>query len=396
MSGARTLCLFLVAGLCVGCGERSESAPVDEGMFELLEGRGAAATDDYASGDIVINEVRASGVDWVELTNISDDAVDVSGYRVTLADAQGAPDMAMALEIEQGDAAFVEPGGHLFIYAAGPAATSGWKSTCGSGTSSRVKCPHASWTLDEDTGFVVFVLEPQGEVVVQLTYPPGLTPADRAWGRIPDGTGAFAVTMPTPSYHNAPDLLQWEMPAPLESESPIVLNEATPSPSSGSDWVELYNRSEVEVDVTGWVLRDDNDDNFAVLPLGSILASGGFLIVQKDAGLGQAGFDFGLSKDDAARLYAPSGHLVDTLDWHSGEAPTSRSFGRYPDGMGVPEELSLATKGEANAIPSSALPPVEEAEVLDADLGDADAQSSTDAPDIGPFDAFDEAHGSAE
>ena len=60
--------------------------------------------------------------------------------------------------------------------------------------------------------------------------------------------------------------------------------------------------------------------------------------------------------------------------------------------MGVPEELSLAPKGEANAIPSSALPPVEEAEVLE----DADAQSSTDAPDIGPFDAFDEARGSAD
>ena len=38
----------------------------------------------------------------------------------------------------------------------------------------------------------------------------------------------------------------------------IILDEFNES----ADWIELYNSSDTEVDLTGWFLSDDSDDNF--------------------------------------------------------------------------------------------------------------------------------------
>src|SRR5574338_238667 len=46
--------------------------------------------------------------------------------------------------------------------------------------------------------------------------------------------------------------------------SHVVINEVFPSPSSGSEWVELYNPTASSVDLTGWSINDDDGHSTAV------------------------------------------------------------------------------------------------------------------------------------
>jgi len=64
----------------------------------------------------------------------------------------------------------------------------------------------------------------------------------------------------------------------------LVINEilyrGKPNPAeSTQEWIELYNRGAVAVDLTGWTLRDAVD--FA-LPSGTVIAPDGYLVVAKD------------------------------------------------------------------------------------------------------------------
>jgi hypothetical protein len=92
-------------------------------------------------------------------------------------------------------------------------------------------------------------------------------------GRWPDGAGEFyRLTTPTPGAPNTNILL-----------SDVVINELMYDPISGNDdgqYVELYNRSPNPVNLGGWQLADAIGYTF---PTNTILASGGYLVVARNA-----------------------------------------------------------------------------------------------------------------
>ena len=47
------------------------------------------------------------------------------------------------------------------------------------------------------------MLSPSGSVVLSALYPMNATVAPNTWGRLPNGTGDFAVSRPTPAASNA-------------------------------------------------------------------------------------------------------------------------------------------------------------------------------------------------
>lgn len=124
----------------------------------------------------------------------------------------------------------------------------------------------------------------------------------------------------------------------------VVINELMASNSETvadqddqyDDWIELYNLSASEADLSGYYLSD-NDNNLTRwrFPDGTVIAGNGYLIVWADSDLGQDGLhaDFKLSADgEELYLVTPDLEIGDevTFDAQVGEV----SYSRSPNGTG--------------------------------------------------------------
>ncbi|MEW2124820.1 lamin tail domain-containing protein [Streptomyces sp. NPDC007259] len=107
-----------------------------------------------------------------------------------------------------------------------------------------------------------------------------------------------------------------------------------------NDSVELYNKGGSSVDVSGWVLKDDDNDHAYTIPSGTTLAPGGFRAFDVSGA-------FGLGSADEARLYLADGRTqVDGFSWSKHSDP---SWSRCADGTGAFEQAASVTLGAANA-----------------------------------------------
>jgi hypothetical protein len=124
---------------------------------------------------VVINEVFAGGTsvtdpDWVELKNLTGDTIDLGGYQIR--------DNAVT------DLSPIPAGGYFIIYC---------DDQKDGGVAGGV---HVPWKLSSKKGDEVHLLNPDGAEIDATTF--GLdVAADKSWGRLPDGTGAFLRTTPT-------------------------------------------------------------------------------------------------------------------------------------------------------------------------------------------------------
>lgn len=267
-----------------------------------------------AEPGVVINEVQSNSAtdapDFVELTNTSDAAVDVSGWIVR------DDDDAHEAVIAQGTV--IDPGAFLVIETE---AAGGFG--LGKADEARLFDADGTTLVDEHewTEHVASV------------------------GRVPDGTGDFVDTEPTPGAAN----VVREASGEYDAESPIAVNEVlSDDPDGGEDWVELTNTGDEAVDISGWILRDDDDLSALPIAEGTSIEPGAFLVVETnvtDAG-------FGLGRADEIRLYLPDGlGLVDGYAW----TEHATSEGRVPDGTGelVDTEPTPGAANVARAIDSA-------------------------------------------
>lgn len=114
----------------------------------------------------------------------------------------------------------------------------------------------------------------------------------------------------------------------------IIINEICylPDPSKyTNDWIELYNPYPFDVDISGWILKDNNEAHYFTFPDYTTIKGGDYIIVANNSdafkyyfpetnnitgsfGLGDNGF--GLSNNaDAVRLYNDSNYLVDSVSY---------------------------------------------------------------------------------
>ncbi|CAO5242291.1 lamin tail domain-containing protein [Frankia sp. AgKG'84/4] len=112
-----------------------------------------------------------------------------------------------------------------------------------------------------------------------------------------------------------------------------------------NDSIELYNKGTATVDVSGWILRDENTSPTYPIAAGTTLAPGGFRAFDVHS-------SFGLGSSDKARLYLADGTtLVDTFTWTAHSNP---SWSRCPDGTGTFGQAATLTLGGANNCPVGA------------------------------------------
>ena len=113
--------------------------------------------------------------------------------------------------------------------------------------------------------------------------------------------------------------------APITVKSQVIVNEINYSGSDAfdpGDWIELYNTTSADIDVSNWSVRDSNNNNTFIIPDGTQISPNGYLILVKDGirfstafpgipYLGELGF--GLGSTDAVRLYNRFDNLVDEV-----------------------------------------------------------------------------------
>ncbi|MYQ65603.1 hypothetical protein GTY92_19375 [Streptomyces sp. SID4950] len=136
-------------------------------------------------------------------------------------------------------------------------------------------------------------------------------------------------------------------PARAAAADDIRINEVVTT-GSVDDSIELYNKGAASVDLSGWILRDDNKSSQYRIASGTTLAPGGFAVFDVHA-------SFGLGSADQARLYLADGTtLVDGVAWDEHSDP---SWSRCPDGTGALVRAAALTLGAANSCgPDGATP----------------------------------------
>lgn len=121
----------------------------------------------------------------------------------------------------------------------------------------------------------------------------------------------------------------------------IKINEVLAAPSSGIEWVELYNPTNSPINIGGAIIDDLANGGGApiTIPAGTTINSKGYYTKEFSSYFNNAG--------DDVRLLKPDGTLVDTFTY--GSATSNTSWARLPDaGAWSGTQRSAPTIGSSN------------------------------------------------
>lgn len=104
----------------------------------------------------------------------------------------------------------------------------------------------------------------------------------------------------------------------------IVINEVVPAPSSGPEYVELYNASNTIVDVSGWRIDDDTPGGtVTTIAAGTTIAPQQLVVIALNSAILN-------NTGDAVVLLDAVGNQIDRIDF--GAMKSGESMARIPDG----------------------------------------------------------------
>ncbi len=138
----------------------------------------------------------------------------------------------------------------------------------------------------------------------------------------------------------------------------VIVSEVESSGGEPGDWVEFSNPTASAVDLSGWLFQDNDDSHSYILPSGTVIEAGAYLVLDADI------FGFGLGGADSVRLFSSYGILVDSYSWTEHAKTT---YGLCPNEDGF-HTTTVPTKGTANDC--SKLIVVNEIESSGGDPGD--------------------------
>jgi hypothetical protein len=146
----------------------------------------------------------------------------------------------------------------------------------------------------------------------------------------------------------------------MASNTGLVLD---PADHDADDWFELFNDGPAPINLSAFTLTDDpTDKGKYVIPNGTVIPAGGFLLVWADeegsqTTPSQLHVNFKLSgTGDAIGLYTPMGEPVDQVTF--GQQTDNVSQGRFPDAMSEPFLFfESPTPGQPNLYATANQPP---------------------------------------
>jgi hypothetical protein len=275
------------------------------GAAALVSAPVAAAADPAPS--IRINEVESNGGtpgDWIELLNTGSTDADLSGYVIK--------DDDDAHEYTLPSGTIIAPGAFLVLD-----------------------------QFDDETSLGSFDFGLGGNDTVRLFDTADTIVDAQAW---------TSHGQPTWGVHDLTGSTEWVQTATSTKGAAndfatpnVVVNEIVYDDAATGldDTIELYNVGPVTADLSGWMVTDDKAEEFGVLPSGTAIAPGGFLVLVKDVD-----FPFGLGKNDSVVLLDTTSTTIDEYAYEN-TAPVS-TWARCPDGTGDWAHATEPTPGAAN------------------------------------------------
>ena len=322
----------VIAAVCIYMSPASpaeENAPVSPAAVQAGTGSSVIISELMEKNRAVLRDEDGDFSDWIELHNVSDKAVSLSGWRIS--DKSGDPGWAFP-------GVTIEPGEYLLVFASG-------KDKSGSEL-------HTDFSLSGDE--TVYLLSPAGSVADQAAC--GGTEADVSMALGADGEWAQSL-YPTPGYENSAagyDALQ-ETLSPADA---LVISEVmvanTKTYYAGApgycDWVELKNISDSDISLSGYYLSDSLKDLSKYALPDSVLAPGATVTIlcgADDDGSGVYNLaSFSLNSSCEQLYLSRSEELVDYAALR--DIPYECSFGRM-DGENGWFYFAKPSPGKANA-----------------------------------------------
>jgi len=137
----------------------------------------------------------------------------------------------------------------------------------------------------------------------------------------------------------------------VEVDENLYINELYPS--SGDDWIELYNASDKQKDISGYKIYDDETQKYT-LPAGTIIGSKTFIVLICDNTATGLHTNFKLSASgETIFLENASGKIIDKVEYPA--LNNGESYGRYPDGTATLAISGNSTQGKSNGDTQAAL-----------------------------------------
>ena len=323
-------------------------------------GEGSGDDESDVNSDVVINEVLSKSsaevkTEWIELYNKSNKDVDISNWSICDSKDRDPFIIPEGTVIKKGGffvADYDETGENGFSF--------------GLGSDDKVRL------FNENEDKADSIKWDDGDMV-----------EDQSYGRVPDGTGEFKLLIsPTKGksnsdtcgngeldsgevcdgekldgktcadlYFGSGTLKCYEGCAAFDTsecvaiEHTVVINELAvklvEEDEDLPDWIELYNTG-TATDISGWQIKDSNDDNIYTFPEDTVIEKNGYLVINEDE------LDFGFGSEDAARLFDKAGNVVDETEWAAEQAPENKSWGRIPNGTGDFQTIDAPTEGSEN------------------------------------------------
>ena len=162
------------------------------------------------------------------------------------------------------------------------------------------------------------------------------------WLEFPDSSSTMNLDI-----QDAMTLTAVFLPTELTSGS-LVINEINYNSSEdheSGDWIEIFNPGDMDIDISGYKLKDDNNDHSYNFPDETIIPSGEYLVISNDLEafselyssqipiVGPFDFGFGGGGDEV-RIFDQEGVLVDSVSYDDGSP-----WPLEPDGSGPTLEL---------------------------------------------------------
>ncbi|MCX7872666.1 MAG: lamin tail domain-containing protein [Verrucomicrobiae bacterium] len=212
-----------------------------------------------------------------------------------------------------------------------------------------IKGVFGPYTNTLKTAGTIRLRDEQGTILLEVSYD-----NKHPWPVGADGTG-HSIVLARASYgENDPSA--WKIsdvvggtPGKYNTIKPtylqdIVINEILAhAEGANEDFVELYNHSNFTNDISGCILTDNPDVNKFVIPQGTKIMPGGFVVFS------QSQLGFGLKAGgDTIYFKSPDGErVIDAVRF--GPQANGISYGRHPDGADDFYLLKSLTPGAANS-----------------------------------------------
>ncbi|MCB9466071.1 MAG: CotH kinase family protein [Candidatus Eisenbacteria bacterium] len=267
---------------------------------------GAVVINEFAADNTEILDPAGEAEDWIELFNNTDEVTYLDGAYLT-------DDYLDPTKWQFPAGTTIDPHGYLIVWADDDAGQEGL---------------HAAFKLGAG-GEAIMFSDPQGAVVDSVTF--GAQTTNLTMARIPNGTGPFVQGLPTFNAQNGVgtgDVVINEFAA----DNDQILDPA----GEAEDWIEMYNNTGTDVDLSGMFLSDDPGDPMKwAFPDSTVIPALSYLIVWADDDVGQEGLhaSFKLSAGGEDVVFSDTGgNVLDAVTF--GEQTTNLTMARIPNGTG--------------------------------------------------------------